>query len=90
MIKGIIALSLGGVVSFVGALDIVTWLGIEPWNLAIEIHFALLFFQEVPGSLGEAWAVDAVVPENLFLVSGDGVVVRETHDFEPYMDSFLE
>jgi hypothetical protein len=44
MIGGIVALSLGIVVSFVRVQDRVTWLGTEPWNSAIEIHFALLFF----------------------------------------------
>src|SRR5262249_11202733 len=83
MIGGINALSLKFVVSFLGVSDIVTWLGTEPWNPAIEIHFALLFFQDAPGSFGETWAVDAVMPKNFFLASGDGVVIWETQDFEP-------
>src|SRR6516162_7641959 len=62
----------------------------ELWNAAIEIHFALLFFQQFAASFGEAWAVDAVMLKNFLLASCHRVVVREPHDFEPCMDSFLQ
>src|SRR6476661_5712941 len=55
-----------------------------------RIFAALVFCQKLVSRGGQPWAVNAVMPENLFLASRHRMVVWEANDFESRRDASLK